>query len=188
MKNKVIIFGTKKRSGKDTASDFLVKEFNYIKLSFAAKFKSILKYIYLLSDEQLNGNLKDIIDERYNVTPRYIMQFFGESCRKIHPFVWSQDLFENQILHYNKLGYYKFCITDLRLPNEIEYAKNWAEKTSSNIILVKINRMNLNFSNIDTHETEQSLDNYKNWDFVINNDSDLATFKTKILTELQCIL
>ena len=63
-------------SGKDTLADYLVKDKEFVKYNFADPIKDISKIIFNLSDEQLYCS-KDIIDERWNLSPRMIFQRLG---------------------------------------------------------------------------------------------------------------
>ena len=66
-----------KGCGKDTLADYLVKDKNFIKYSFANPIKEIAKHLFNLSDEQLNGSHKETIDNRWNLSPRIILQRLG---------------------------------------------------------------------------------------------------------------
>lgn len=73
----IIAFLGKGRSGKDTCGDYIIKHHQFVKYSFADPIKKALKSIFLFNDEQLYGNKKEEIDERWNVSPREVMQCFG---------------------------------------------------------------------------------------------------------------
>lgn len=66
-----------KRSGKDTTADYLVENYGFLKYSLADPMKKAIKEIFLFNDEQLWGDKKEVIDRRYGVTPRQILQVFG---------------------------------------------------------------------------------------------------------------
>ena len=61
----IIGISGKKRSGKDTISDYLIQEYKFIKYGFADPIKDIAKIIFGFTEEQLYGNEKDIIDLRW---------------------------------------------------------------------------------------------------------------------------
>jgi len=61
--NSLIGFLAKKRHGKDTSADYLVKKYNYKKLSFAKPIKDACKILFGFTDEQLYGNLKEVKDK-----------------------------------------------------------------------------------------------------------------------------
>lgn len=92
-------------------------------MSFALPLKTVSKLIYDLSDEQINGNLKEKIDLRYGVTPRYILQVLGtDACRKM--------IYDNTWIDYWIREYAKnfdptevTIVTDVRFKNEMQAIK-----------------------------------------------------------------
>jgi len=73
----IIGIGGKKRSGKDTIADFLIKEYGFIKYGFAEPIKEIAKIIFGFDEEQLYGTKKEEIDEVWKIKPRNFFQKFG---------------------------------------------------------------------------------------------------------------
>jgi hypothetical protein len=90
-------------------------------MSFARPLKEAVKSIYGLSEEQVNGDLKEDIDLRYGITPRYIMQVFGESCRKIYEATWVDRLLREFKETYDPTEV--TLITDVRYINEMKAIK-----------------------------------------------------------------
>lgn len=105
------------RAGKDTCSDFLVRQKNAAKIPFADEIKRTAKKWYKFSEEQLWGSLKEEPDPRYKrpcsycggkgligsgfvcpvcknacwvyLTPRHALQILGtEVGRLIYPNTW----------------------------------------------------------------------------------------------------
>ena len=63
------------RSGKDTTAIIIKNLYpNYSIKRFAQPIKNALQEIYDFTPEQLEDDLKEIIDKRYNITPRQAMQ------------------------------------------------------------------------------------------------------------------
>ena len=54
----------KKRSGKDTISDFLVEKYGFVKYGFADPIKDIARIIFGFTENQLFEKEKDIVDEK----------------------------------------------------------------------------------------------------------------------------
>ena len=78
---KLICLLGKKRTGKDSCGDYLISKYNFTRYAFADPIKEILKILFDFSNEQLNDD-KEKIDERWNVSPREVLQKFGtEMCR-----------------------------------------------------------------------------------------------------------
>jgi hypothetical protein len=162
----------KKGSGKDTLADYLVKEKNFIKYSFATPIKEIAKHLFNLSDEQLNGYLKDTIDKRWNLSPRIILQRLGTEFGQYKIYELFPEL--NDIIPSRKLWLVLFdrflednkdkniVISDVRFNHEVEYLK----KLNFNII-----KININNNKNDTHISETEINLIKDIDYTINNNS-----------------
>ena len=164
----------KKGSGKDTLADYLVNTKGFVKYSFAKPIKDIAKILFNLSEEQLYGNSKETIDNRWGISPRVIFQRLGtefgqDLIYKLFPELKIKDkhlwlrLF-NIFLEKNKDK--NIVIADVRFVHEINYLK----KLNFNII--KIYRKD---SLMDNHVSEKQNDLY--YDYLIeNNDSKEALF------------
>jgi hypothetical protein len=159
-------------SGKDTLADYLVKEKQYVKYSFADPIKEIAKIMFNLSSEQLNGNLKEVIDERWSISPRVMFQrigtefgqykiydLFPELKDKISSRGLWLKLFED-FLEENKDK--NIVIADVRFNHEVNILKK------HNFNIIKINRDDeLN----DSHISENELKLIKPINYEINNNS-----------------
>ena len=75
----------RKRCGKDTIADYLVKNYNFVKYNFGDQVKLICKLMFDFSDEQINGDLKDVVDPRWNIKPRDTFQVFGTDFAQYLP-------------------------------------------------------------------------------------------------------
>ena len=64
------------RSGKDTVANIIMSLYpnQYIVQRFAQPIKNALKEIYDFTPEQLEDDEKELLDSRYNITPRKAMQ------------------------------------------------------------------------------------------------------------------
>jgi hypothetical protein len=131
--NNIIIIGIsgKKQSGKDTIANYLVDNYDFIKLSFGDNVKKALQNIFHFSNEQLWGNKKEENDDNWDLVPRDIMQFFGtdlmrdklsEKYPQIGKNIWIKSI-EFELNNYISNGFTKFVIPDIRFENEIEYIK-----------------------------------------------------------------
>ena len=125
-------------SGKDTVADLIgnspsFENYEIVKRAFAYPLKTFVSGLFQLSEEQVNGSLKEVPDERwYGCTPRTAMQYVGtdfirEKLNTIMPgigedyFVKYHENWRNVTLkqHPNTL----ILIPDLRFLNEYEYIK-----------------------------------------------------------------
>lgn len=97
------------RSGKDTLAAYAVKHYGYTRVAFADALK---KHADSLFASVENNN-----------KPRELYQWFGQIMRTRDEKVWIRKL-EQTIKEYEEVsrGSLKIIITDLRLPNEYEWA------------------------------------------------------------------
>jgi hypothetical protein len=178
----------RKRSGKDTFSDYIIQKYGFIKYSFADPLKKGIQAFFNLSNEQLyDEKLKETIDERWGVTPRTLFQVIGTDIfqHTIKSFLpelkgeprkhwvilfkeWYLDLMQK---NPNLL----VIISDARFLHELTEIKELGG------IIIKIIRP-LSENNGDSHQSEKEIDdipeeliNYK-----IKNDSSLDAFYQKI--------
>lgn len=157
----------RKFHGKDTLSDYLVQNHGYIKISFAQPIKEISKIMFGFNDEQLHGDLKETIDERWNITPRQCFQFIGselfrDNIGKILPHIgkniWAHCLVEKikSILIVNPDA--KFVISDLRFPNEIEALRSLEISSEISSKIIRIFREDVPLNDSCNHESEALID------------------------------
>jgi len=118
-------------SGKDTIADYLIKEYGFIKMSFASVLKDIISIMFGWSRDKLEGLTKEDREWRETVdswwsntlkipqlTPRYVMQYFATDLfrNQFHPDIWVK-IVENKI---NNLSESKNIVfSDCRFENEI---------------------------------------------------------------------
>jgi len=168
-----------KRSGKDTCADYLVDKYKFVKLSFAKPIKDACKILFGFSDDQLYGDTKEDIDNRWGASPRKVLQYVGT------------DLFRKQIgniipnigedfwvrsLQYQCENYLKnninITIADVRFQNEIDMIH------STGGYVIQLNRPSLSLD--DLHESETDIYKLKNIDFNMTNDSSIEKLYEKI--------
>ena len=121
-------------SGKDTAADYLVKEFGFHRDSFAATLKDAVAAVFGWDRELLEGRTKEAREWREqidpwwserlnmpNLTPRWVLQHWGtEVCRNaFHNDIWIASL-ENKLRRSGN----NTVISDCRFRNEVEAIKN----------------------------------------------------------------
>lgn len=148
-----------KRSGKDTVSDYLVQKYGYQKMKFAEPLKNMVKTLFSMTDDQVESDEKDAIDDRWKVTPRSILQFFGTEVMqyKIQDLLpgvgrtfWAESLFKS----YN--GETHIVISDLRFQHEVDVIKTYC---SDYIVIRVLRRCDPSCDPSCTHisETEQNI-------------------------------
>jgi len=196
MKNLVGISGLA-GSGKDTAGDYLVREFDFIKIAFADPLKRIVRDIFEFSEEQLWGssekrNEPDLRYPRPNGTflaPRMALQQLGtEFGRNCYPNVWidyalrlAKTALESpsKFDYDKKLGLYPsdrssnpirgIVISDLRFKNEIDALR----QNGASLIRLKRNQAGLKGdAGLHSSEAEQLSIPDSFFDFIVVNDGD----------------
>lgn len=123
------------------------------------------KYIKLFALELSNWDGKDF-DK-----PREFLQNMGDTLRSI-----DEDFMTNRLKEdldvYARAGKKNIIISDVRLIHELEYFK---KLTNYEVIAIRVNattsKRNLT-QNEQNHHTELELDNYPNFDYIINNSFD----------------
>lgn len=185
-------------SGKNTIANLLVEIFKsnfqlkFYQVAFADYLKLLCKSHFKLSDEQVNGNKKEMIDLRFqkrgegsNVpaywTPREIMQGIGAFYRSVDCDFWITKL-KNTI---DAGEYGNVIITDVRYENECEYVKN-----SPGGFLIKIIRSEvINIHGMD-HASETSLDQLPDdyFDLIVNNNGSLEDLKNSVPSIVEAIM
>ncbi len=171
----------KKCSGKDCMGDYLVQNYNFIKTHFADPLKEGMRHIFNLNDEQLYGNHKEVIDPKWNKTPRELFQIFGTDIMRN---IMSPMLgLGNNIWVYRFQSWYEchknnnIVISDCRFKSEAQSIKKLGG------ILIRIDRNN-QMSHTDYHSSEQEVNDI-NVDYILENNGTKEEFyeKIKVLME-----
>lgn len=126
-------------------------------------------------NEEANNFMMHSFRKCMELTKNACMQklSYGELLQKIGTDIWRDKLDDNiwfKIAMRNAGDYPGIVIiTDLRFRNEAQFEDGYK---------IRINRVNLNFTTRDrNHPSEVDLDSYDGFDKIINNDSDLDSFK-----------
>jgi len=157
----------KKHHGKSEVGKYLGETKNYIRMAFADKVKYTVQDIYGLSIEQLWLSDKEVIDKRYNLTPRFIMQRFGtEVARQIHPDTWVLAL-AREVENIDK----NIVIDDCRFKNEADWIH------SEGGVIIRIVRPSI--IEEDNHQSETEM-THIGQDYVISNTKDLSYIHNQV--------
>ena len=155
---KVYLISGKAGSGKNYVANRLYERLNNSVVT------SFSKYIKLFATE-----LK-LWDGNDNEKPREFLQKTGDIMRAINDNFLTKRMLED-IKVYKELGIENVIINDVRLKNEIEYMKNSPHK----IITIRVNNKKSNrklSTSEKTHLTETELNNYKKFDYIIENQNN----------------
>jgi len=186
----------KKYSGKDTAGDHLIKKYKFTRYRLGDSIKRVVKEIFMLTNDQLYGQLKEEVDSRYGVTPRKLFQIIGTELFRNDIYAYLPRSFKipygeiwiNRFKEWFKVNEFYWKITDytgvgkmverdivvadVRFIDEAEMIK----KLSG--IVIKIIRPDLDYEK-DDHISETEIDNIKA-DHIIINDGSIIDLEIKI--------
>lgn len=166
---KLFVFAGKAKVGKDTAAN--VTEEYYQKKS-----KIVIRY-------SCTVYLKKYIQEIYNwdgkeeTKPRDILQSLGKKIKETYPNFFIDRMEEDIKFLSNHCDI--MIITGIRLVPELNFLKN-----QPNSVLIKIEKPNLDNKLTEQEKkdvTETDVDKFNDYDFIIQNDSDIPNLKNKII-------
>lgn len=190
MSNIIAICGAK-RSGKDVLAKHLVATRGFNKLSFAEPLKKAVRELFNFNDIQVGideenavGDEKDIIDERWGISPRKALQFFGTEIMQhaIDELVpntnrgFLADILLSRISGNSRDSY---VISDMRFLHEYNKLKSLTKaRDACSLIVVKISRPSINIAEgtggtRDTHISENEYIDIP-YDVEIINDGAIS--------------
>ncbi len=167
----IIGLGCKRRVGKSTAADYLAKTYTFHPESFATSLKQgIGKEIFGLTDEQMETDLKEVVDPRWSRTPRQILQTAGAALRKdFQDNIWLWTVYNRIIKSYSS----NVVISDVRYKNEAE----WIRQAKG--LLIRVDRK-VPGQNSSEHISEVDLDTWTDWDEVLDNNGSFNSLYNQL--------
>ena len=169
MANKIIIFSGKQYSGKDTVAKIMLAEMKDYK---RCAMGDIIKLTY---GEQQGLTYEEI--EKNKPLYRQDLINLGNWGRAQDPDYWLKKIVEQD-------G--NIMVTDVRVPHEYEVFKN-AGAITIRVEASRDTRASRGELVGENDITEVGLDNIKNWDYIIENNSDYETLKEKVFAIIKKI-
>lgn len=175
----VIAFTGKKGSGKTMAAQAIVDhDTRFVISPLGHSLKKAVRALFGWSPRHTDGDLKDIVDPVYGITPRAVMQLIGDDVmRGIFP--KASDGFRQKVgrlfwvkkvLARAEEADVKFIvIPDLRDPSDYAYLK-----THTNLMVINIHRPALDNEN-DSHSSERGYLNIPA-DYTLVNEQEGNTW------------
>lgn len=162
---KIFLISGKSGSGKNEVANIIKENLpNTVITGFS-------KYIKLFALEFTDWDGRDI------TKPRTFLQEMGDTLRKIDKNFLIDRLIQDFKVYETKFD--NVIISDVRLPYELECLKN---NSGYEVITIRVNAKK-SFRNLSesekNHHTEIELDDYKNFDYIIENKFD-NTLKEEI--------
>ena len=166
---KVILLSGKARSGKDTAADAILGEYQGKTFAFADDIKTIAYNYFGWHGE------KDELG-------RKLLQGIGTTGRNYNRDIWVNDTIDRiqwwtRQSSDNQLA----VVTDTRYPNEIQRIKH----EFSDVVTIRITRDSVEKLK---HPSETALDQWTDWDYVVGNNGTKEEFQKKILEIMEGII
>lgn len=157
-----------KRSGKDTISELLTKEYGYVRYSFADPLKKATKEIFGFTDEQLWGNEKEVIDKDWGISAREVLQILGtemlqfdihnhtDKLKHIGRNIWVERFkiwYNQEIIKNPDL---KVVVPDVRFNHEVSVIKQLGG-TMWKVVRPSLNNKDLHLSETEIESIEVDL-------------------------------
>jgi len=184
-------------SGKDTIADFLVKENNFEKLSFADKLKDSVAEMFDWDRQLLDGKTdesrawREQTDKFWSkemgkdITPRHVLQVFGTECMRdgFYDGVWV-SLAKKKILDNPGTNW---VIPDVRFDNEANMIKEidgevWWVKRGQIPVWFRMYQ-DIGKTPKDVHPSEWAWAN-TDFDAELSNNSTIAELKNQVQDRL----
>jgi dephospho-CoA kinase len=166
----------KKRSGKDTVSRYLADTYGYTHAKFSDPLKKVTSILFSIPEHDLENDKKDVIDPRWGVEPRRLLQFLGTEMmqfqlQQIVPHIGRTFWAKNLVQRTSKCT--NVVISDLRFVHEVDTLKESFDMVTIVKIVRDYKTTNGPWS-IDTHMSETELENI-DANYTILNDHDVDT-------------
>lgn len=189
-----------KRSGKDAASDLLVNEFKFKKVSFANTLKDMVAEQYDIPRSSLDDqNLKEAPLFQYPVAPQDAFskmiadflqkEFKADGNGKLYWTPRALAILEGSVKRSVNAAYWTsralsqikpgdlVVISDLRYKSEASQIRGYANAIGQKSLLIRINRFDESPS---SDPSERDLDDYQQFDAVIENRGTLEEYLEKV--------
>lgn len=165
-----------KHSGKDTMADYLVQKYGFKKHAFADPVKQACRIMFQLEKEQLDDpQLKEVLDERWGMTPRQMMQKFGTDM--VRCMLGDDFWVKNMDMKIQKETNNNIVISDVRFRNEAEWVRQ------NNGVLIRI--VDGKTQHTDTHPSETEQLSIQEDIHIINEKKGIPLFHQEADTLLQ---
>ena len=181
-----------KRCGKDVLAEHLVRKYNYERAAFADPLKIAVRGLFNFDDDQvgigedMGTGRKDIVDEKWGITPRAALQFFGtemmqDKIQELLPNI-KRNFFANTLKNHIKSRMaenedQRFVISDLRFIHEFDILYTIPKIRKEDIAIIRVIR-NTNTKSADTHISELEYINIP-YDIVLMNNGTIESYIEK---------
>ena len=146
-----------KRCGKDTIAEYISEKFGHKHIKISSKLKDIVKVLFNFNDDQVETDCKEVVDDRWGVTPRTVMQFLGTEMfqykiQEMLPCVQRNFWIKSVIEEHVREATYPIVISDMRFLHE------YTELQKYDVFVIKIKRQQV-IQRMDMHPSETEFVN-----------------------------
>lgn len=164
----------KARTGKDTIAKHLINKYNFIRYAFADPIKETINPLFGWNERHSDGELKEVIDPKWEFSPRQAYQKFGtEFGRALNNNLWL--IVAEDRIDKNK----NYVISDVRFENEATFIR----RNGGIVIHVFSNRA----QDVNEHISESGI-NIDIKDIAITNNGTIKELLETIDNELREII
>lgn len=159
-----------KRAGKDTVANYLCERYGFTNVKFSAPVKTAVMSLFDLNIDEVEGDAKDSVHERWGVRPRELLQWFGTDVMRVKlseflPKVGQRFWIEKLRSGVLESRAERVVVSDVRFEDEIECLRGMP---GYDTIAIRIDRPG--FGSGDTHVSESGIGTLK-VDYTVMNDS-----------------
>lgn len=163
------------RTGKDTAARYLAAQWCLYSYAFADPIKAAIAQLFNLTQEHIEGNLKEVLLPGIGKSPRQLMQLLGTEWgrEQVHPELWlllaAQNIAYQQEVdqsHYNGV-----VIRDVRFENEAD----WIRRQGGHVVQI----LRPDAHSVSAHSSESGIAIHDN-DFVVHNEGTVEDFQRQL--------
>ena len=167
----------KRFTGKDYFTSLLAKELS--KININVNILTLANQLKKHYSENFNLDYEKLLSDRaYKEAHREEMTKFYLNTSKTNPLIFCQKALETIKGFKNEKTMNIYILSDLRHKFELEFFKQFLQKIDISLILIRLECSNeikekrgwKFIREIDENITEIDLDDYKEWDFIINNN------------------
>jgi hypothetical protein len=159
----IVAVSGKRGTGKTTLANMLISGYGFTRKSFAAPLKRRMMEDFSLSYDQVDGNLKEVVDPRYNKSPRQMMTEYGQFFRSIDANFWVKLFLKNLGSTAGPV-----VVDDMRFLNEAELLHG------SGAYMVRLARLDEDniYKGVMEDSSETALDTYPNFHISVDGQSN----------------
>jgi hypothetical protein len=113
----------KKDSGKTHVAEYLCEKFGFVEITVAEPLKEIIgRYLFYFIEDQLYGDKKEVVDDRWGVSPRFVFKDFGKylKLRYGEDFLSKRTMFRIGELMTRYPKGVRVVVSDCRFPRELD--------------------------------------------------------------------